>query len=179
MNKDSMRFTDAKTLAEKLAMSVDKAVELAVKADAIMRIGTKQWYDWEKAVEYKSRLRDRQNIAWIGIMKQGMGQSEHDIKISIDNGKRPRMRIRINNASLEGMEKKKRMLVGLLDNRLYVTFSDNEGYSTENNQTTTAINITPRAELKKFIGEYDILHRCADDLAYIDLDEKVMAQKSE
>lgn len=186
MNKDKNRFVDVVTLAKKLEVAdIDKAIEIATKAKAVMKIGIKVWYDWEKAVEWKA-LNDqvkKEDISWI---KAGVGSPyTHTADVSITsssglaNKKRIRVYVRRDSITTKFTERV-RMMIGVLDNCLYITFNpadqvENGGMLIEKNKIgLVALFTIPddfEIDRKLMIGNYDI-HQAAEDLWYVKLSEK-------
>jgi len=185
MNKDKNRFVDVVTLAKKLEVAdIDKAIEIATKAKAVMKIGIKVWYDWEKAVEWKA-LNDqvkKEDISWIGV---GVGSPyTHSADVTITtasdskNKRRIRVYVRRDSIAIKFTERI-RMMIGVLDNCLYITFNPADqldgGMLIEKNKTGLAAQFTIpdnfEIDRKLMVGNYNI-HQAAEDLWYVKLSEK-------
>lgn len=186
MTKDKNGYlVDVETLAERLEVAdIDKAIEIATKAKAILKIGNTVRYDWLKAVEWKA-LNDqvkKEDISWL---KAGIGSGyTHTADVTItesseSNKRRMRVYVRRDRINTKFTERV-RMLIGVLDNRLYITFNsadqvENGGMLIEKNQTGLAALFTIpddfEIDRKLMIGRYDI-HQAAEDLWYVKLSEK-------
>ena len=70
MNNDKKRFVDVTELSKELGLSTSEAVELAVKADAVMKIGSKVWYEKDKVKEYLTNDK-RPAIHWLSVASGG------------------------------------------------------------------------------------------------------------
>ena len=185
MNKDKTRFVDVVTLAKKLEVAdIDKAIEIATKAKAVMKIGIKVWYDWEKAVEWKA-LNDqvkKEDISWVGV---GIGSPySHTADVAItktsDPANKRRIRIYVRRDSITTkFTERVRMMIGVLDNCFYITFNPADqldgGMLIEKNKTGLAAKFTIpedfEVDRELMIGNYDI-HQAAEDLWYVKLSEK-------
>jgi hypothetical protein len=176
MNNDKKRFVDVTELSKELGLSTSEAVELAVKADAVMKIGSKVWYEKDKAKEYLKND-GRPAIHWLSVASGGKfhdGETE-DVIVTLhkpsSKNKNARLRISIKKEVLDGIKQGKKIMVGLAGTRLYLKFSDIEGYAVEKMKERLATTISIRNGIEHFTGGYT-LHRSADDLVFIDLKEK-------
>jgi hypothetical protein len=101
-------------------------------------------------------------------------ENDSDVTITINTSSHgsgnPRIRISIKKDAIEGIKLGKKIMVGLAGDRLYMTFSDTEGYAVSNQKTNVATTLSCREGIEKFKGNHT-LFRCADDLLFIRVEE--------
>ena len=175
MNKDKTRFLSASELAQELGCDTNTAIEYAAKADAVMRIGSKVWYDRDKTKEYQQK-NEKPKIQWLTVGNGGRFNDGNDLDVTITINKpskgneSPRLRISIKKEAIEGIKLGKKIMIGLAGDRLYMTFSDTDGYAVSDQKTTVAATLSCREGIEKFKGNHT-LFRCADDLMFIRIEE--------
>jgi len=174
MNKDKTRFLNANELAQELGCDTNTAIEYAAKADAVMRIGSRVWYDRDKTKEYQQK-NEKPKIQWLTLAIGGKyNENDSDVTVTINKPSHqcgcPKLRISIKKDAIEGIKLGKKIMIGLAGDRLYMTFSDTEGYAVANQKTTVATALSCREGIEKFKGNHT-LFRCADDLLFIKIGE--------
>lgn len=165
---DGRRFTDAKSLADALGMKIPDAIELAKRADAIAHIGSKTWYDWDKAIQYaKTEQEKHKTIKWFG--KSGQGRIvESDVRITEQGD--GRFRIRFDRKALR--QQTGRIALGTYGDRLYFAY-DSDGFLFSKEVTVAAIQTSKieGLDLKQFVGDFPLHYE--GDLMYIEKSERI------
>lgn len=174
MNKDKTRFLSANELAQELGCDTNTAIEYAAKADAVMRIGSKVWYDRDKTKEYQQK-NEKPKIQWLTVGNGGkFNENDSDVTITIikpsKEHENPRLRIVIKKDAIESIKLGKKIMLGLAEDRLYMTFSDTDGYAVCNQKATVVTTLSCREGIEKFKGNHT-LFRCADDLLFVRIGE--------
>lgn len=160
-------LVDIKTLATSLNTSIEDALDLAKKAQAVVKTGSKNWYDLKKSKEYQANNPSTDDIEWFGRLSTASKKMDDDVKITFD--KNNRMRIRFTKECLGNPESPKRFIFGIKNNRMYFNFTGTtHGYalSSEKNSFSASITST-REDFKNFVGDYP-LKRSSNGLYFID-----------
>ena len=184
MNADNKRFVPVTELTKRLglkASEAEKAMKIADKAEATMKIGVKIWYDWEKALDYKNTHPDfdREAIKWIqfGANKGGYHRKCDKVRLTINKCDKKSKRLRF--AIPKDLIKKKYdplkdlIMCGTYENMMFFSFSKSDGFALEkDNKSYYAATIKCDDKLELWAGGEYTLHQEDDELYYIVFEEK-------
>ena len=169
---DGKRFTDIRSLADVLNTTIEDATQIAIDAKAVMRIGQKTWYDWDKCLEYaKAKAKPKitfDSVNW--VIKSTGNNLKYDVRVT-NGDKTGRTRISINQCALTGFKFSDYANVGVSGDFLVFDLAAEKGFKcdTTHGNTVYAFNVKDKA-VAVFEGAYSI-HRLGD-LFYIDIKEK-------
>jgi hypothetical protein len=152
---------------------------LAAKAEAIMTIGQRTWYEKDKVMTYINskekkdkevkEMKEIPQIEWFSRMTPGGTSITCDVRITMT--KDGRFRASFDRNRLASVKLGKRMMVGISGEKMYFAYSD-EGYSVgAKEKGIVSIQCKARGGMEKFVGEYPI-HIGLNGLINIDLKER-------
>ncbi len=81
-------LVDIKTLATSLNTSIEDALDLAKKAQAVIKTGSKNWYDLKKSMEYQANNPSTDDIEWFGRLSTASKKMDDDVRITFDKNNR-------------------------------------------------------------------------------------------
>lgn len=169
VQKDRSRFVDVTELAGIIGTDTITAMDLAERANAVMKMGSGTWYDKDKVIAYQ-KLQTKPNIKWFGRSHQHMGNIHDEVIITLD--KTNRLRVRFLRRCINDSDKINNMVLGLYGNRMYFNKAD-EGFAVRQ-QDQSVISFTCRAKenMPSFVGKFPL--HFEGDMMYIDLDDKTV-----
>lgn len=169
---DGKRFTDIRSLADVLHTTIEDATQIAINAKAVMRIGQKTWYDWDKCLDYaKAKVEPEitfDSVNWID-KHPGSNSSQYDVRVTLGTTTK-RCRVSINKDSLGGFKTTPYANIGISGDYLVFDLAANTGFKVEGKGKSVCAFTIENDVVAKFKGNYMI--KRSGDLFYIDIKEK-------
>lgn len=173
LQKDRSRFVDVTELAGIIGTDTITAMDLAERANAVMKMGSGTWYDKDKVIAYQklqSTKKETLDIKWFGKVHSCIGNKTDDVSITLD--KTNRLRVRFLRKCIANSDKINNMVLGLYENRMYFNSSDKGFTVRQVDQTVISFTCKAKDTMSKFVGRFPLHYE--DGLMYIDLEDKTV-----